>query len=210
MGAARSRNRKRQVAGLSVAGVCTLAFAGLWVSAGQRSAVLELARPVAVGQVITAGDVRTVLVGAGNGVPLLAAARKATVVGSTVAESLPAGTLLTEQMLGSPSIPAGSVTVAVPVKEGEFPPRLGAGASVALYASGSTPSASSASTDGGSALARGVVLEVDPAQAADGSAVVTVQIPQSGAEAVAQAQAVDVVEFPAGADTAAAQSGGGN
>jgi hypothetical protein len=204
----RARNRKRQAAGLAVAGVCTLVFAGVWVSAGQRSAVLELARPVAVGQVIASGDVRTVLVGAGAGagVPLIAADRKDSVVGSTVTGSLPAGTLLTGQMLGAPSVPVGQVTLALPVKEGQYPPRLGAGAPVSLYATGTNAAAPSTAGAGGAgtALAQGVVLEVTPSQTGDGASVVTVRVPQSAAGAVAQAQTVDVVELPT------AQSGGGN
>lgn len=218
VGAVRARNRRRQAAGLAVAGVCTLSMAGLWVGAGQRTAVLELVRPVAVGQVIATGDVRTVLVGADDGVPLIAAGRRDTVVGSTVSGSLPAGTLLTAQMLGALTVPAGSVTLALPVKEGQYPPRLNAGATVALYPSGTNtaPTASTAASGTGSVgvLAQGVVLEVDPSQAGDGAAVLTVQVPQSAAGAIAQTPAVDVVELPAGSNTgmgaAVVAQGGGS
>jgi hypothetical protein len=127
--------------------VCALGFA---VAAGRmdhRSSVLALARPVTVGQSLTASDLRAVPVSAGSGVDSVPAAESGSVVGRSMAVSLPAGALLTRAELGTASVPgAGEAIVALAVKPGQFPPDLAAGAHVHLVPTGGTGQQTAAPT----------------------------------------------------------------
>lgn len=100
---------------------------------GDRENVLALARPVPVGQVLTAQDLKQVSVAADSGLDVLPASAASTVVGQPISYSLPAGSLVTRSVLGAPQTPAvGKAIAAVGLKPGQFPPDLTSGTRVAV------------------------------------------------------------------------------
>jgi hypothetical protein len=110
---------------------CAWAFTHL----GGRTAVLELAEPVTVGQTITVTDLRSVQVAADSSVPLIPTSAAGSVVGHRAGVALPAGTLLSEADLASGTVPAaGQTVVSLEVKPGAYPTQLSVGERVAIAA----------------------------------------------------------------------------
>ena len=72
-------------------------FAGMQL--GDRESVLALARPVAVGQILTAQDLKQVSMATDSGMDVMPASSASTVVGQPVAFSLRAGSLVTRSVL---------------------------------------------------------------------------------------------------------------
>ncbi len=133
----RTPGRRRSPAHLALGAllvvVCALGFTVAASRLDHRASVLALARPVTVGQILSADDLRPVRVSAGSGVDSIPASASGSVVGRQVAVSLPAGALLTRAELGTASVPgAGEAVVALAEKPGQFPPDLAAGAHVRL------------------------------------------------------------------------------
>lgn len=132
-----SVGRRRSVPHLALGALlivgCATGFAIAATSLDHRRTVLALAHPVAVGEVLTAGDLRDVQVVTGAGMDSIPSSASSTVVGQPMAMSLPAGALLTSAELGSAATPAaGKAIVAELVKPGQFPPDVAAGAHVLL------------------------------------------------------------------------------
>lgn len=189
----RTPGRRRSPAHLGLGAllvvVCALGFA---VAAGRldhRSSVLAVARPVTVGQVLTAADLRAVPVSAGSGVDSIPTADSGSVIGRQVAVSLPSGALLTRAELGTASVPgAGEAITAFAVKPGQYPPDLAAGAYVRLVpAPGSAQQATAPASAPAGVAADGWVATVTGVQAlASGQgSVVTVLLAQADALRVA-------------------------
>ncbi len=157
-----------------------------------RVALLTLARPVTAGQTLTAGDLAVAHL-AGSGVHGIAASYAGQLVGETVEANLPAGTLLTAQMLTPSSLPgAGQQLVAVAVKPGGFPPSLQPGRSVSVL--------QVSPANGGSGVRPTVlvptarVLQVEH-DAGTGVTVVSLVVDASQALAVAQASVAGAVSL---------------
>ncbi|MBL7521841.1 flagellar biosynthesis protein FlgA [Frankia sp. CNm7] len=97
----------------------------LWLGSGGQQTVdaVALARPVARGQVVTAGDLAQVRVATDGGAVRLATAAIArdTLVGRQALVDLPAGTLLTPELVGSVAGPAGTLTLGVAVDPAGLP-----------------------------------------------------------------------------------------
>lgn len=110
---------------------------------GDRENVLALARPVPVGHVMTAQDLKQVSVAADSTIDAMPASAASSVVGQPIAYSLPAGSLLTRSVLGAPQVPAqGEAIAAIGLKPGQFPPELTPGTRVAvLVTPGQNPTA---------------------------------------------------------------------
>jgi hypothetical protein len=212
---ARRRSLVRAAAGAAVVVVSAGVFTAVAASAGHRVQVLALARPVPLGHLLTPRDVKVVELSASSQVPMLPAADRDGLLGRTLRQALPAGTLLAPRMLGAPALPAGQGQVSLLVKEGHYPPDLAPGQQVAILDAGtagtgsspSEPSSAPSSSGGGGDQAgavHGTVLEVRPAtDLADGSggAVVTVTTSSSDAErAAAFADPAVVVIAPSAAD----------
>jgi Flp pilus assembly protein CpaB len=155
-------------------------------------AVLTLARPVTAGQALTADDLSIAHL-SGSGVHGIAAAYAQELVGETARASLPAGTLLTPQMLSTSSVPAaGQQVVAVALKPGAFPPELLPGGSVSVL---QVTAANGAAGGGPSVLVPSArVLRVEP-DTASGVTVVSLVVDGSRALAVAQASAAGEVSL---------------
>ncbi len=124
-GAPRRRRVPYLLVGILLVLGCAAAGVVVALRLGHRASVLEIARPVSVGQVLTAEDVREVDVSAGTGLAVIPARSLTQVVGRPVAYSLPAGTLLTRQVLGAAQVPpAGQAVAAVGLKAGQVPSGL--------------------------------------------------------------------------------------
>jgi hypothetical protein len=179
--------------------VCVLAYAYGAVQLGDRIQVLAAARSVAVGQEITAADLKQVSAARDSGVQLIPAAQAGQVVGRTAVVPLVAGTLLTPELLGDAAFPpAGKVTASVALKPGQYPQGLAAGARVIAYVSASPQNgqpAPAASSAGGATPARvpAVVLGVDLAGDGQGATVVTLLLDATDGPRLAAAPAGGVV-----------------
>jgi hypothetical protein len=203
----RRRSVPHLVVGALLVVACAVGFAVAASSLDHRGAVLALARPVTIGQQLTSGDVRSVRVSAQTGVTTLPASQLRTVIGQTMAVSLPAGALLAASELGPARVPAGQAVVAVAVKSGQAPPGLAAGEHVLLVpvsSTGDTGSTGTASTDstpstGSSGTSwSGVVTGVVPASSVEDTTVVSVQLTTAAAQVVAglPAGGIDLVLVP--------------
>ncbi len=128
------RTRRRAwllVAGLLAMVVCAGAFTLVYLGADARVQVLAAARPLAVGQTISAGDLQVVRIVPDTGMALLPATAASQVIGRSVAVPVAAGTLLSEAQLGPVQWPAaGQAVAALPVKPGRLPAGLAAGSPV--------------------------------------------------------------------------------
>ncbi|MEO6701502.1 MAG: SAF domain-containing protein [Jatrophihabitantaceae bacterium] len=179
------RSPAHLVLGALLVVVCALGFAVTATRLDHRSSVLAMARPVTVGQVVSAGDLRAVPVSAGVGVDSIPESDSGSVIGRTMAVSLPVGALLTRAELGTASLPgAGDAIAALALKPGQFPPDLTAGAHVRLVATAGTGPQASASV---AVPATGWVATVTGVQVLAGGqgSVVTVLLAQADAVRVA-------------------------
>ncbi|MEV1083491.1 SAF domain-containing protein [Streptomyces sp. NPDC050211] len=119
---------------------------------GHHEAVLVLARPVAVGQELAARDVREVSMSMDTGLAAIPAHARSTVEGRTVGYTMPAGTLLTKEVMGDARVPpARQAVIAVGVKAGQYPPDLQVGNHVTVVAMAATDEASGAASSRSSA-----------------------------------------------------------
>jgi len=165
--------------------VCALGFAVAASHLDHRASVLALARPVTVGQILSTGDLHAVPMSAGSGVDSIPAADSGSVVGRSVAVSLPAGALLTRAELGTATIPgAGEAIAALSVKPGQYPPDLAAGAHVHLVPTGGTSQQATAPTTVPTAGWAATVTGVQALASGQGS-VVTVLLAQADAVKIA-------------------------
>jgi hypothetical protein len=186
--------------GVLLVAVCAAGgvFAGMQL--GDRESVIALARAVAVGQLLEAQDLKQVSMAADSGMDVLPASAVSTVVGQPVAFSLPVGSLVTRSVLGGPRIPApGKGIAAVGLKPGQFPPDLSPGTAVAVLATpGQSPAAG---TPVGQTLSWTAVVAGVAARETEQITVVSLQLAESDARALASA--------PAGQLSLVAIAGGG-
>ncbi|WP_052397829.1 SAF domain-containing protein [Streptomyces sp. NRRL F-5123] len=163
---------------------------------GHRQQVLALARPVVVGQQLSARDLKEVSVPADTGLQILPASSKARVEGRPAAYSLPAGTLLTDALLGTARVPqTGQAEAAVGLKAGQFPPGLQPGNRVTVVVA---PPADATSGTAPSPLSwTGVVTGVRK-DTTEQTTVVSIQMAQADAQALAAQPAgqISVVIVP--------------
>jgi SAF domain len=190
--------RRRQLP-LVVVGVllvlgCALAFTDASLHLGSREEVLVVARPIAAGQVVTSGDLRSARLSTGSGLPTVPAADEGSVVGRPAAVPLAAGSLLTTSEVGSGSpVGSGSDVVAVGLKTGAFPPDLAPGDRVQVVPVTSTSTGGTDASGGGPTSASPIsatVLGVDAAPAGtDGPTVFSLQVARDDASEVAELNA---------------------
>lgn len=202
--ASRSGRRRRLphlVAGVLLVVLC-VGGAVWWTTGAQdRVPVLALAKPVAVGHVLTQADLRGVDVSAAPGVAVIPADQAADVVGRPMATSLSAGALLTPDAVGAAAIPAaGRAVVAVGVKPGQFPPELAAGTPVTVVVTAAAPGTSAPGQIQSPGTSwRATVVGVAPA-GTDQTSVVSLDLDTGGASQLAQVPAgqLALVIQPAG------------
>lgn len=202
----RAARRRRRLPFITVGGllviVCVLAYAFGAVRLGDRVQVLEVAKPVAAGQPLTAADLAQVSAARDSAVQLIQASQAQQVIGRTAVVPLLPGTLLNPALLGDAAFPpAGKVTASVAVKPGQYPQGLTSGARVQVYVSatqdgaGSVPATGARPGSGSTAPARlpAVVLSVDPGGDGQGATVVTLLLDASDGVQLAVAPAGGVV-----------------
>jgi hypothetical protein len=148
MKAASRRHRAPYLAlGVLLVVACSVASVVVSLRLTDRTAVLALARPVMVGQILSAQDLQQVTMSTDSGIDTVPASESAVVVGRPAAYNLPAGALLTPGLLGTPQVPpTGQAVAAVGLKPGQFPPDLAPGTRVAVLVTpgGSVTSGSTA------------------------------------------------------------------
>ena len=129
----RRRSVPHLLLGVVLVLACAIGFLLVTVQSGGRRAVLVLARPVTVGQILAVSDLRSVDLGVDDGVGVVEADAAASVVGRPLATSLPTGAVLSPALVGAPLLPgSGQAVVAVAVKPGQVPSEVAAGASVVV------------------------------------------------------------------------------
>jgi len=186
--------------------VCVAVFVVVGGRRDGRREVLVVTRPVQVGQLVTAGDVRVVSVVVEPAVEVVPAGSAGQVVGRPAAVPLSAGSLLSMSSVGRRSLPAGVRLVGASLKPGSYPPGVSAGDQVMVLLTGDTarPAAvagSGASVQGAvevpsvarSSSVEGVLVSAEPGPAGSGGLVVSVQVGADDAESVARAAAAGQV-----------------
>lgn len=121
------------VLGVLLVLACASGFVVISAEFGNRLPVLALARPVTVGQVLTAQDLRQVNVAVDPEVSVVDAAQADSLVGKRMSTSLPAGALLSTADVGGTAVPTeGQAIAALALKAGQFPPEISPGTHVSL------------------------------------------------------------------------------
>ena len=145
--------------------------------------MLVLARPVTVGQVLSAADVREARISA-DGLDTIPAGAKDSVLGRPVAYSLPAGTVLSRAAVGAAQIPPpGEAIAAVALKAGQFPTGLSPGSRVTVVVAPATSAVSTAAAGGSRSWPATVVAVV--AAETEQTTVVSLQLAEADARALA-------------------------
>ncbi|SDN09515.1 hypothetical protein SAMN04488074_13415 [Lentzea albidocapillata subsp. violacea] len=189
-GGARRRSVPYLLLGVLLVLVCAAGGVFTGMQLGDREAVLALARPVAVGQILSAQDLKQIGMPRNSGMDLVPAAARSAVVGQPMAFSLPAGSLLSRSVLGAPLIPVlGKAIAAVGLKPGQFPPDLSPGTTVTvLTTQGQNTTPGTATGTGQTSSWTAVVAGVATLET-EQTTVVSLHLSESDARALAAAPA---------------------
>ncbi|CAM3756010.1 SAF domain-containing protein [Kibdelosporangium persicum] len=133
----RGTKRRRSVPHLLLGALLVLACAAgfllVSLNSANRRPVLALAKPVVVGQVLTAQDLKQANVAVDSEVAVVDANQAASLVGKTMSVNLPAGALLTRDAVSGAGVPAaGKALAALALKVGQFPPEVAPGNHVSV------------------------------------------------------------------------------
>lgn len=118
------RDRRALVAVASLVLVCAsvATFAGLYASAGHRTAAVVVVRPLAQGQPITSADLGQADVSVSGGVQYIPVSEASVIEGKRAAAAIPVGSLLTTGDLATAAaVASGDAVVGVALKDGQFP-----------------------------------------------------------------------------------------
>lgn len=181
----RSRNVPGALLGVLLVVVCSLVVATFVSSSDHRTQVLAVAKPVAAGTAIKAGDLTAAAVAADHRVRAMSASLATSVVGRIAAVRLVPGSLLVNAELATgPPIPRGTTMVGLALKPGFLPASLAPADTVSIL---DTPTGASG-VAGSVLVADATVSAVGPSP--DGQLIlVSVELPASDAPAVAEANA---------------------
>jgi hypothetical protein len=98
------------------------AFAGLYSSAGHKTAAIVVQQALVEGQPITAAQLGRADVSVSSGVAFIPVADASAVVGKRAATAVPPGSLLAPgDLTSAPTVAAGSAVVGLALKDGQFP-----------------------------------------------------------------------------------------
>jgi hypothetical protein len=207
-GSAHRRRPTVAIASLALVTSCVAIFTGLYLHAGNRVAVLAVARDVPQGHVVTSDDLIVVSISLSAGLSPIPAGDLRRVVGHRAAVSLLPGTLLGVKDLAVGTGPArGNAVVGVATKVGQLPAggvatgdtvdviltgspaTLATGAVAGVPATGS--SAASGEVEVGGILAPNATVTgvAAPSSASPDTIVVSVLVPSTLAPLVANASA---------------------
>ena len=118
------RDRRALVAIASLVVICAsvATFAGLYASAGHKSAVIVVQQALEQGQPITAAQLGRADVSVSSAVAVIPVAEASAVLGKRAAIAVPAGSLLTpSELTSAPAVAAGSAIVGLALKDGQYP-----------------------------------------------------------------------------------------
>lgn len=155
--------------------------AGLLVMrAGKTIAVIEVSRQLGPGEQIPASALKEVQIAANSGFDYVAWSDVLQVEKAFAATTIPAGTLLTENMtVGSYNLTSGDALEGIFLKPGQVPPNLQIGDKVEAFAAGpTTPCGFQADQDLGTGTVTGVNGE---AASSSSTTVVTLAVPATSA-----------------------------
>ncbi len=97
-------------------------FAGLYASAGHKTAVLVVTRTIEAGQPMTGGDLGQASVSVPAGLSTIPVSAASQLAGKRAAVTIPAGSLLTAgDVSGSSPVPPGDAVVGIALKPGQLP-----------------------------------------------------------------------------------------
>ena len=180
------RNRSRIGMGLVVIALSVLGTVALVSRSAQRQQVLALVREVPAGAAITDADLTTVELPLDTGLPVIASADSAKVLGQVAAGTLPGGTLLHRSHLAPHvRIPEGMALLGAVLEAGEYPVGLREGDEVRLIAAPG-PSAD-AGNPGVADLGVGEVRELAEPPTGSAALVVSLLVPGDSAAAISAA-----------------------
>ncbi|MFC0107920.1 SAF domain-containing protein [Kibdelosporangium aridum] len=189
-GGSRRRSVPYLLLGVLLVVACSAGGTLVGMQLGERESVLALARPVAVGQTLTAQDLKQVSMAVDSGMELVPASAASSVVGQPIAFSLPAGALVTRTVLGTPQIPVqGKAIAAVGLKPGQFPPDLSPGTTVAVLMTPGPGTETGAPSGSGQASSWTAVVTSLASRENDQTTVVSLQLSDPDARALASAPA---------------------
>ena len=118
----RDRRALMAVGSLVLVCVSIAAFAGLYATAGHRTAAVVVEHALVQGQPITAADLGQADVSVPGGVGYIPVADASTIAGKRAASDVPAGSLLAPADLTTgPPVVAGDAVVGLALKYGQFP-----------------------------------------------------------------------------------------
>ena len=196
--AIRARRPRLDVTGLLL--VVAAVIVSVTINARNGTDVLVVARPLAVGHVIEAADLRTAqLTTTGPGITLIPASDMASVLGRLVAVPLAPGAPLVRGDLGrSNTLPQGQAVVSVPIGVKQLIANLAAGDHVLVIDTGTAAGlgvSSSGPAVGISVPATVVEVRQPSSDLGDTTAVVTLQLDRSAVQDVASAAAAGHVSL---------------
>lgn len=168
---------------------CALAFGVLAQRLADQQPVLVLARPLERGAVLTAADLAIAQVSADTVVRTIAPDDRARLLGNTLLTALPAGSLISPELVAPGAVDVGpnARTVGLALEPGGYP--------VASLAAGDTVSVVG-TADGGTVLDdAGVVLAVEPAVEGSTTLLVSVVVERAAATPITAAAATDQVRL---------------
>jgi SAF domain len=173
------------LAGVVLIAGSALGFGVVAQQMAQRRPVVVISRPLPRGAVVTSADLAVAQVAADPGVALVPAGRSGDLVGRTLLTSLPAGALVTTELLGPAGLKFddGSRTVGLELEPGGYPtPALSAGDRVSVVLT----------TDSGTVLTDdAVVLDFAPAVEETSTMLASIVVDAAAAPRVAAAAAQD-------------------
>jgi hypothetical protein len=183
------RERKPALAALALLLIVggALGAAYLVVQNGHRVAAIEITQPLGIGEQISFSALREVDIAAGNGLGYVPWSEANQVTQFYAATAIPAGTLLSSQMVArSDNLAAGKVVVGLALKDGQLPDGLQVGDRVNVYQV-SDAAQSCPGTAGGMLTANAIVLGISAPAAASSQSAIDVRVALAPAAAGAVA-----------------------
>src|ERR1017187_8846190 len=172
------RERKPTLAALAVLLILggALGAGFLVLQSGKRVPAIEISQQVAAGQKIPQGAMQEIQVASGTGLNYVPWNEAGQVAQFSAAATIPAGTLLTEAMVGrAGNLTAGKAVVGLSLKDGQLPAGLQVGDHVDIYQVSDAPETCPGAS-GSRLTANAIVLAVTRPASSSSSAVADVRV----------------------------------
>ena len=172
------RERKPALAALAVLLILggALGAGFLVLQSGQRVAAIEISQQVGAGQKIPLSAMQEIQVASGTGLSFVPWSQASQVAQFYAAGTIPAGTLLTEAMVGrAGNLTAGKAVVGLSLKDGQLPAGLQVGDHVDIYQVSDAPE-TCPGRSGSRLAANAIVLAVTRPASSSSSAVADVRV----------------------------------